>query len=254
MLATLERKPSTLLGTQPQPAPEPKLFDEAQELGRAMVHATVTATDITFAVETSGTGAVNLFATPMRMWMLASHRTTGGVAATIAPSFFGETYPAMLALVQSLNVAGMENQWNPDGVRTVRLERARHVFVSADRPVTERSPAPDSLLEVIEAHRVDMNWYAERVVHRSAAAGLTKVFYGQSGITGSLFEHVRAGAVAAEAQDGVRRCFSLVAIVSPERAALSSAIDTHSGTQGESHWFDHNTLLATSDESQRFAA
>ena len=166
MLATLERKPSTLLGTQPQPAPEPKLFDEAQELGRAMVHATVTATDITFAVETSGTGAVNLFATPMRMWMLASHRTTGGVAATIAPSFFGETYPAMLALVQSLNVAGMENQWNPDGVRTVRLERARHVFVSADRPVTERSPAPDSLLEVIEAHRVDMNWYAERVVHR----------------------------------------------------------------------------------------
>ena len=254
MLATLERKPLSLLETDTQAAAQPGLSDEAQECGRAVVQSAVTGMGFTFAVEASGVGAVNSFATPLRTWMLAARMVSGGVSATVAPSFFGGTYPAMLALVQSLNASGLGDLWKPEGVRTVRLDRAVHVFVSADRPVPERSPAPDTLLEVVEAHRTGMDWYAGRVAPRAAAPGLTKVFYGLPGTAGSVFEHVRAEAVAAEALDGVRRCFSLSGVAGPGRALFSHATDARSGAQGESRRFDHNTLLASSGESQRFAA
>ena len=254
MLATLDRTSLRPLDTDTQAAPQPGLSDEAQEFGRAVVQSALAGAGMTFAVEASGAAAVNSFATPLRTWMLASRMASGGVSATVAPSFFGETYPAMLALVQSLNASGMGGLWRPEGVRSLRLDRAVHVFVSADRPVSERSPAPDTLLEVVEAHRTELDWYAGRVAPRAAAPGLTKVFYGLPGVAGSLFEHMRAEAVAAEAMDGVRRCFSLAGLAAAGRAEFPHATDARPGAQGETRRFDHNTLLASSGESQRFAA
>jgi hypothetical protein len=147
---------------------------------------------------------------------------SGGVSATVAPSFFGETYPAMLALVQSLERAGMGGMWRPEGVRTVRLESALHVFASADRPVAGRSPAPDTLLEVVDAHRTGYDWYSARVEPRTGAPGLTKVFYGlPHACRGSVFEQVCERSLEAEALDGTRRHFSL-----SSTAWLASALET----------------------------
>jgi hypothetical protein len=91
----------------------------------------------------------------------------------------------------------------------VRLDQAVHVFVSADRPVAERTPSPGSLLEVVDSHRVGADWYAARVAPRAATPGLTRVFYGLPGAEGSMYDLVRREAIAAEARDGIKRLFSL---------------------------------------------
>jgi hypothetical protein len=77
-------------------------------------------------------------------------------------------------------------------------------------PVAERSAAPDRLLEVVSAHRVPVSWYRSRVAPRLSQRGLVRVFYGQPGIGGSVFEAMEAEALADEAVSGQRRRFSLV--------------------------------------------
>ena len=212
MLATIERAftpgfhaPALTRRAAPSPVPAPAAADE---FGRAVAASVVTGAGLTFTLDVPGAGDVIPLATPIRTWLLAARMSAGGVSATVAPSFFSDTYPAMLALVRALNDAGLGALWRPDGVRTVRLDQAVHVFVSADRPVAERTPAPGALLEVVEGHRIGADWYAARVAPRAAAPGLTRVFYGRPGAEGSVYDLVRREAVAAEAHDGIKRLFS----------------------------------------------
>lgn len=179
---------------------------------RAVAASIVTRAGLTFALDIAGGRAVIPLATPIRTWLLAVQMSTGGVAATVAPSFLSGTYPAMLALVQALNEAGLGAAWRSEGVRTLRLGQAAHVFVSADRSVAEHTPAPGSLLEVIESHTVGTDWYAARVAPRATGPGLTRVFYGLPGARGSVYDFVRRQVVAMQARDSVKRLFSMLEI------------------------------------------
>ena len=214
MLATIERSftpgfraPARTRHAGPSPVPAPA---GADEFGRAVAASVVTGAGLTFTLDVSGAGAVIPLATPIRTWLLAAGMSAGGVSATVAPSFFSDTYPAMLALVRALNDAGFGSLWWPEGVRTVRLDQAAHVFASADRPVAERTPSPGSLLEVVESHRVGADWYAAHVAPRATASSLTRVFYGLPGAEGSVYDLVRREAIVAEARDGIKRLFSLL--------------------------------------------
>ena len=142
MLATIERSitpsflaPALTRHAGPSPVPAPAAGDE---FGRAVAASVVTGAGMTFTLDVPGAGAVIPLATPIRTWLLAVRTSAGGVSATVAPSFFNDTYPAMLALVRALNDAGLGSLWRPEGVRTVRLDQAVHVFVSADRPVADQ--------------------------------------------------------------------------------------------------------------------
>jgi hypothetical protein len=214
MLATIERSftPGFRATAVPRDLVPPPVqaTTEAAEFSRAAAASVVTGAGLTFALDAPGAGAVIPLATPIRTWLLAARMSTGGVSATVAPSFFGDTYPAMLALVQALNEAGLGSMWRPEGVRTLRLDQAAHVFVSADRPVAEPTPSPGSLLEVVESHRIGADWYETRVAPRTAAPGLTRVFYGLPGVEGSVYDLVRREVIAVQARDGVKRLFSLL--------------------------------------------
>ncbi len=205
MLATLERPVVSRPVLPATPSERP-----CTQFGREVLRSVVSGAGLTFAVDAPDAAAVTRLVTPLRTWLLVMRQGTGGTSATVSPSFTGETYPAMLALVSSLSDAGLADAWRPDGARTVRLERAAHIFVSADLPVPERAPAPDSLLEVVEAHRIGADWYAARVGPRARSPGLTKVYYGLPGATGSAYEAARRDAISAEAGDGIRRHFGLL--------------------------------------------
>jgi hypothetical protein len=157
--------------------------------------------------------------------LLVTRMGTGSASATVAPSFFTDTYPAMLALVTELERAGLGGQWRPEGVRSMRLGESTHVFVSADRPVAERTPAPDGLLEVVDSHQLSHDWFMARVAPRATSPSLTRVFSGVSGAEESAYEHALLECLRAEEGDGQRRCFSLMdaadAAISP--VALSAA-------------------------------
>jgi len=148
------------------------------------------------------------------------------VSATVSPEFLADTYPAMVALTRALDDAGLRGVWVPEDERTFRLGRARHTFISVDRPPqgpAGTSPRPDALLEVVSSERMDADWFHTRVCPRTQTEGLTTVIYGNPG-GDTVFERVRKRDLLAEWRDGVRRHFSLGAprVGNPVAAASRS--------------------------------
>ena len=153
------------------------------------------------------------FSTRLRMLLLFMNRETGSVSAPVFPSFQNDTYPAMLALVNGFHRSGAGGDWHPDGPRAIRVGKARHLFVSADMPVADRSPSPDTMLEVVAAHRIDASWYDQRVLPRASGPGLTTVMFGVPGVpgghgnydsifAGSVFKRERAKNLSGRASSG----------------------------------------------------
>jgi hypothetical protein len=139
---------------------------------------------------------VQEFSTRLRMLLLFMNRNEGSVSATVSPSFQDDTYPAMLALVKGFQSSGASEDWHPDGPRSIRVGNARHLFVSVDMPVMDRSPAPDTLIELVSAHKISSSWYDQRVSPRVASIGITTLMFGipnspGSDYAGSVFKRER---------------------------------------------------------------
>ena len=116
--------------------------------------------------------------TRLRLLFLFINRAEFSNSATVAPSFTQDTFPAMLALVKALESAGMGEDWSPDGARSIRIGKTKHLFVSVDMPIKDRSPSPDKFLEIIQSHQIDVSWYDQCVYPRASAPGLTTVMFG----------------------------------------------------------------------------
>ena len=91
----------------------------------------------------------------------------------------------MLALVKGFQSSGASEDWRPDGPRSIRMGNAKHLFVSVDMPVADRSPLPDTLIEIVAAHRINTDWYDQRVGPRVSSTGLTTVMFGVPNSPGS---------------------------------------------------------------------
>ncbi len=207
---------------RPSATPMPdRLADEAV---RAVLASLISGAGATFAIDTQDSVRATRLMTQLRVWLLFARKGTGGVSATVAPSFFDDTYPAMLALVAELTKAGLTGAWRPDGVRTMRLGEALHVFVSADHPVQEHTPLPDALLDVVGAHLLSQDWFDTRVTPRAKALGLTKVFSGVPGRVGSVYERARTECLVEQERTGRQRCFPLLGAASGGSDRLVSAI------------------------------
>ena len=122
--------------------------------------------------------SVQEFSTRLRMLLLFMNRNEGSVSATVSPSFQDDTYPAMLALVKGFQGSGASEDWRPDGPRSIRVGNAKHLFMSVDMPVMYRSPSPDTLIEIVAAHKISASWYDQRVSPRFASNGMTAVMFG----------------------------------------------------------------------------
>jgi hypothetical protein len=127
------------------------------------------------------------FSTRLRMLLLFINRDKGSVSATVSPSFLSDTYPAMLALVKGFESSGASEDWRPDGSRSIRMGKAKHTFVSVDMPVADRSASPDTLIEIVAAHRISASWYDQRVLPRTTSIELTTVMFGVPNSPGSEY-------------------------------------------------------------------
>ena len=114
----------------------------------------------------------------LRLLFLFINRGQVSNSASVAPCFAQDTYPAMLALVKTLEGAGMGEDWSPDGARSIRIGKAKHLFVSVDMPIADQSPSPDTFLEIIQSHQIDVSWYDQCVYPRASTPGLTTVMFG----------------------------------------------------------------------------
>lgn len=186
------------------------LKSDRDEFGHAVMGA-LACDGATFSADVSSAMQVTGTATPLRLWLLVTRALAGGVSVTVSPEFLRDTYPAMLELSRALNEAGLKGTWEAEDERTFRLGKARHVFISVDRPVRTSGigyDRPDTLLEVVSTERIEPEWYRSRVVPRSGAKGLTTVVYGTPE-HGSLYDEIRARNLLEEWKSGVRRHFAL---------------------------------------------
>jgi len=134
--------------------------------------------------------SVQEFSTRLRMLLLVMNRadsSNGSISATVSPSFQDDTYPAMLALVKGLENSGANDDWKPDGPRSIRMGNAKHMFVSVDMPVADRSSSPNTLIEIVAAHRISSEWYDQRVTPRASSVGLTTVMFGVPNAPGAEY-------------------------------------------------------------------
>lgn len=203
MVTAIERRPEVF-------SPNKVEIDRgSDEFGRAVLDAVLKRTPAVFAVEAESAHAVTALMSPLRVFLLLIGRAEGQVSATVSPGFSEETYPAMLDVVGRLNEAGGSDLWRPEGSRSVAVGPSRHMFISSDMPVVEKSASPDGLLEVVEAHRITSDWFRRRVAPRLSSNSLVRVFYGRSGVPGSVFDAAQTEAMADEAISGQLRRFSI---------------------------------------------
>ena len=185
---------------------------EQEEFGRALLKSVSTREGATFTVDIANAAAVTELITGMRAWLLVVGAGTGVASATVSPTFLGETFPAMLALVREMERAAENGSaaWRPSGPRTLQVGRAKHVFVSRDRPAAGKTPNPDGIVEVVDAQHIDRSWFSRRVSPRCKSPGLTRVFYGMPGVQGSIYEEVRGASLGSAGRGGPRRHFDLL--------------------------------------------
>jgi hypothetical protein len=203
MVTALERRPEIAV------AERVEARRNADELGRALLEAVLDRKPAVFTVEAGSARDVTAVMSPLRVFLLMFGRAEGQVSATVSPRFSEETYPAMLDVVGRLSEAGGADLWRPEGARSIAVGPSRHIFVSADMPVAEHAASPDGVAEIVEAHRIPVEWFRTRVAPRLSSDRLVKVFYGRSGVAGSVFDAAQAEAMADEAISGKLRRFSL---------------------------------------------
>lgn len=184
----------------PEPSPEPRVahnigtsrgvITDTDELGRHLTTSAISAQSHSFAVGCRSTAHATRFANPMRSLLLTLGCGFESTSATISPSLLMHTFPAMEAMVRSLNESDTFLPWQPDGERSIRLGGAKHLFISYDMPMPDdaRGCRPDTLLEVVGAHLIPARWFDQVVAPKCDMNKLTIAYYGMVGIEGSLFE------------------------------------------------------------------
>ena len=141
-------------------------------------HESTKSGDRIITIDLTSDESIVEISTRLRLLFLFINRADFSNSATVAPSFAQDTYPAMLGLVKALEGSGLGEDWFPDGARSIRMGKAKHLFVSVDMPIADRSPSPDTFLEIIQSHQIDASWYDQCVYPRASDPGLTTVMFG----------------------------------------------------------------------------
>ena len=225
MTTLATRTPASLTHRGPQPpvstspsevmAQPVRPTDGADEFSRAVLDSVVSKRGETLSVSVRSESEAISISSRIELLLLTVGMGAGSVSVRVAPSFLGDTYPAMHALAGALDKAGLSGMWTPVGGRTIRLVEAWQMFISVDTACETAVPGqpdrPDTLLEVVSADRIPTDWFRSRVAPRSSTKGLTTVFYGPSSRSDdgseSLFDRVRRSNLTKEWRDGVRRHF-----------------------------------------------
>lgn len=209
-----------------------QVTDGADEFSRSVLDSVVSKRGETLSIAVRSEAEAISISSRIELLLLTVGMGTGSVSARVAPTFLGDTYPAMRALTEALDEAGLSGMWTPVGGRSIRLVEAWQLFISVDAPSGAAVPGqpdrPNTLLEVVSADTVPTDWFRSRVAPRSSSKGLTTVFYGSSSRRSdrseSLFDRVRRSNLTKEWRDGVRRHFDTTApMVTEAAAAVSNA-------------------------------
>jgi hypothetical protein len=206
------------------------------EAGRAVLDSVFNRRGLTISVEIARQGGKNELSAHLEVLLLTVHMLTDADAIKCAPTFSPQAQVSMRRLWSRLQQAGLGPWSAREEGRTIRLGRARQVFLSAEPQSNVVGHTAQILLEVDESQDVDREKFDREFRPMAATTNATTVHYGTAWDDRTLLEQVKQTNLELERRDGVRRHFEydwqVVAACNP---AYGRHAEAERQRLGESH-------------------
>lgn len=206
------------------------------EAARAIFASVRQRRGLTFSVEIARQGGKNELSSRLELLLLATNLNRDVTAIKVAPTLKPQALISLDRLWQRVQDAGLQWLARKENGNSVRLGRARQVFLSAEPSSNIVGHTADLFLEVDEAQDIDAGKFDKEVRPMAASSGATTVFYGTAWNEDNLLERVRRSNLAAEINDGVRRHFEYDwQVVASSNPAYGAFVEAERLRLGEDH-------------------
>ena len=214
----------------------PPLRPYQREVAAAVLESVRRRQGLSFSVEIARQGGKNEVSARIELNVLARCRRMAVTSIKAAPTFEPQALISLQRLWDRVEQAGLVGMASKEGANSVRLGRARQLFLSAEPSSNIVGHTADLLLEIDEAQDVDIDKFDKELQPMAAASGATTVFYGTTWDDGSLLERARQAHLAAERRDGIRRHFEFDwTVVAESRPAYGNFVRQQEARLGAEH-------------------
>ena len=104
-----------------------------QKVVNIIVKSLINKNPINLTVSVSNQSQLYSIQVRLRLAVILLSRLTGGISATITPSFKKTTYPIMFSLINGLREVGLVDELSSKCGYTVEVSRATYTFFSMDK-------------------------------------------------------------------------------------------------------------------------
>lgn len=177
------------------------------EAGRAILRSVLERRGLAFTVEVARQGGKNELSAQLELLLLTLFMAHGGNLVKAAPTYVPQLLHSVLRLKDRLNDAGYAGLWSPEAANTIRLGKARQLFLSAEPSARVVGATAHILLELDEAQEVDKEKFHKEFRPMGASTNATTVLYGTPWDGNSLLEEQKQQNLELESKDGIRRHF-----------------------------------------------
>jgi hypothetical protein len=174
--------------------------------GRAIVDSAMKGRGLTFTVVMARQAGKNELSAQIELFLLAKNARRSLDGVKCAPTFEPQGRISLRRLWSRVQQAGVELAAREDG-QTVRLGRARQLFLSAEPSASVVGHTASLLLEVDEAQDVDRDKFDREFRPMAAPANATTVYYGTPWDDTTLLERAVQSNLERQRRDGVQRHF-----------------------------------------------
>ena len=177
------------------------------EVGHAVLKSVLERRGLTFTVEVARQGGKNELSAQLELLLLTLFMAQGGNLVKATPTYVPQLLHSVLRLKDRLKDAGYTGLWSPEAGNTIRVGRARHLFLSAEPSARVVGATAHILLELDEAQEVDKEKFYKEFRPMGASTNATTVLYGTPWDGDSLLEEQKQQNLELERKDGTRRHF-----------------------------------------------
>jgi terminase large subunit-like protein len=223
------------------------------EARRAVLESVHAGAGRSFSVEIARQGGKNELSAHIELELLLRYRDADVFLIKAAPTFHPQAKISMDRLWDRVLDAGLR-RWASRDANSVRLGRARQLFLSAETGSNVVGHTADLLLEIDEAQDVDPDKFDKDFAPMAAARAATTVFYGTAWDDAGLLERVKQSHLAQERRDGIRRHFEYDwRVVARSNPAYATYVSEQRESLGEEHpMFQTQYCLRTLPGAGRF--
>ena len=185
----------------------PPLRRYQRDVARAVIESVRRQQGLSFSVEIARQGGKNEVSARIELAVLSRCRRLAVTSIKAAPTFDPQARISRDRLWGCIDRAGLTGIATREGSGSIRLGKARQLFLSAEPTSNVVGHTADLLLEIDEAQDVDVDKFDKELQPMAAASGATTVFYGTAWDDAGLLERAKQTHLAAERRDGIRRHF-----------------------------------------------